>query len=944
LRLRILGALQASRRGKQLRLGSAKHRTILGVLALDANTPVHREKLIDAVWGHKPPASAVNLIQAYVGQLRRAFYPGRSPRDTKGLLRSVGPCYLLQVTGSQLDAIAFREIAERAHGRHCAGDLAEACDFFEQALDMWQGEPLGDVDALRSYPSVITLSRERSVVIAEFAETASSIGMHSRVLPHLRLLIHQEPLDEQAHALLMIALAGVGRQAAALQVFEDLRRRLDDELGVRPGPELTRAHMRILRQDVSYPGRPGGQAGLGVARPRQLPASPRRFVGRERELASLTRLLSSEAQEGAPVLAVISGTAGIGKTSLALHWAHKIAGSFPDGQLYINLRGHDPNGPPVAPAEAIRVFLDALAVRTAAMSASLDAQAALYRSLLAGKRVLVVLDNARDTEQVRLLLPGGPSCVVIVTSRNELTCLVAKEGACPVTLDLLAPAEARQLFIRRLGMDRVTSELRAADEVIKLCARLPLALAIVAARATRPGRSLAALAAELQNAGSPLDALDSGEPMGDVRAVFSWSYHNLSAFASAMFRLLSLHPGPDISAYAAASLIGAGRDRARAALTELVRAGLLTEHVPHRFAFHDLLRAYATEQGLICDDEASRRTACGRILDHYLHSAFAADRLLAPAREPITLGPLGAGVTSEEPPGPIEAMAWFEAEQRVLIRVVTLAAWREFHAHAWQLSWTLVEFLDRRGKWQEIAVTQGLALDAAQRLGDRAAQAYALLLLGRDLARLGMYQDAERHFKEALGLYGQCGDTVGEAHIYVNLAWMSARQRRYDESIQYNRRALDVYRMAGNFAGHAVALNGIGWCLAAAWDGLGLAYQQQRQYGAALTCYRHALGLFAEIGDRYYQAGTLTHLGDASLLAGEATAARNAWLRALAILADLGHPGAEHARTAPDRPLPPPPRELSSGALRQPRRLTACGSPRRPADTWPLLTSCHGWC
>jgi hypothetical protein len=393
------------------------------------------------------------------------------------------------------------------------------------------------------------------------------------------------------------------------------------------------------------PGRPWTQ---------QLPAAVAHFAGRTGELATLTGLLRGRAERGGTVvISAIGGTAGVGKTALAVHWAHQVADRFPDGQLYVNLRGFDPSGSVMAPAEAVRRFLDALQVPPERIPVDLDAQAALYRSQLACKRMLVVLDNARDTVQVRPLLPGAPTCLVVVTSRGQLTSLVAVDGAHPLTLDLLTEAEARELLARRLGPDRIAAEPQAVEQIVGCCARLPLALSIAAARAEQSGFPLAALAGELAETGRRLDVLDAGDAAGQVRAVFSWSYTALSSAAARLFRLLGLHPGPDISAAAAASFAAVPPAETRRLLAELVRASLLTEHTPGRYAFHDLLRAYAVDVTHTHDPADQRRAAVGRMLDHYRHTAHTAERLLNPARDPIPLAllPPGPGVTPENPGG-----------------------------------------------------------------------------------------------------------------------------------------------------------------------------------------------------------------------------------------------------------------------------------------------------
>ncbi|OLB78390.1 MAG: hypothetical protein AUI14_13285 [Actinobacteria bacterium 13_2_20CM_2_71_6] len=356
----------------------------------------------------------------------------------------------------------------------------------------------------------------------------------------------------------------------------------------------------------------GSATGARVAGviPRQLPAAVRHFAGRSAELDALTRGLDQQAV----VVATIDGTAGIGKTALAVYWARQVADRFPDGQLYANMRGFDATGSPLTPSEAVRGFLDALDVAPGRIPDSIDAQVGMYRSLLAGLRMLLVFDNARDAEQVRPLLPGSPGCLVVVTSRTRLTSLVTAAGAQPLTLDLLSTADARELLVRRLGPARVAAEPHAVTEIITWCARLPLALSVVASRAaTHPGFPLAALAFELRNPRGGLDALAGGDPATDVRAAFSWSYRQLPADAARLFRLLGLHPGPDIGTAAAASLAGIPASQVRELLTELARAHLVTEHAPGRFSFHALLRAYATELVYGADSADERRSAVRRL-------------------------------------------------------------------------------------------------------------------------------------------------------------------------------------------------------------------------------------------------------------------------------------------------------------------------------------------
>jgi len=689
----------------------------------------------------------------------------------------------------------------------------------------------------------------------------------------------------------------------------------------------------IALPDHPYPPDEDGleipSADSGVAVPHQLPAYTAHFAGRARELAALTDLLDTadiRRTAGMVVISAIGGTAGIGKTTLALRWAHKVAGRFPDGQLYINLRGFDPSGSPVTPAEAVRCFLDALGVEPGRIPAHLDAQAALYRSLIADRRILMVLDNAYSSDQLRPLLPGDGTCLVLVTSRNQLTGLVAQEGARLLILDLLPEAEALELLEQRLGQQRVAADPEAADELIHLCARLPLALCIVAARATaRPGFPLAALTAELQDADSRLDSFSGRDLATDLRAVFSWSYEQLSTAAARMFRLLGVHPGPDISVSAAASLAGIPSSQARMQLVSLREAHLVTEQTPGRYAFHDLLRAYAVSQAEEEDTPADRHAAICRVLDHYLHTGLAAVALLSPDRDPIDVKPAQPGVFLESFGNHRMALDWFDAERSVLLVSIERALGEDFDTHAWQIAWALEVFLDRKGHWHDWAATQRTALAAAVRLSDHDWQSRSCRSLARAYSRLGLHEDACAQLHEALTLSEKFGDLASQARTHMGFSIVLERQGRQNEAINHARQALNKYRKLGNKDGQANALNSVGWLYArlgeheralsycqealsllqglsdrsgeaATWDSLGYIHSQLHHDPEAFGCFEHALNLYQELGDRYYEARTLMHLGDAARAADSLDKTCDAWRQALTIFDELHHPDAEQIR------------------------------------------------
>jgi tetratricopeptide (TPR) repeat protein len=556
----------------------------------------------------------------------------------------------------------------------------------------------------------------------------------------------------------------------------------------------------------------------------------------------------------------------------------------------------------------------------------------LYRSLLAGRRMLIVLDNARDAEQVRPLLPAGSGCVVVVTSRSQLTGLVAAQSARPVTLGVLTGAEARDLLAGRLGTERITGEAEAVTELIMLCAGLPLALAITAGRAAaRPGFPLAALAAELRDTAGRLDALDAGDPAMEVRAVFSWSCQQLSGAAARMFRLLGVHPGPDICAPAAASLAGVSLAQARHALAELAGGHLVTEHLPGRFAVHDLLRAYAAEQAAACDTGTQRRAATRRMLDHYLHTAHAAALLLDPVRAPLSLAEPQQGTLPETLTGHEHALAWCRAEHQVLLAVTARAAEADFSCHAWQLPCALATFFYQQGHWHDWAATQHTALAAAQRAADLTGQARSHLNLGSAHARLGSGQAACTHLRQALELYEKTGDPIGQARVHLVLAVALGAQGRHREALGHAGLTLELHRSAGVVSGEATGLRVTGWNHARAgnqqqaltcceqalrlhrelgdrhgeamtWDCLGYAQHRLGRYHQAAASYHNALSIYRQFTHHYDNAETLLHLGDTHHATGNPQAARSAWHQALAILDNLHHPDAAQARARLSNP------------------------------------------
>ena len=966
LRVGVLGPVMAWYGDQELPVGQPRQQAVLGILAMRANRVISRGELVDAVWGQDPPASAEGGIYTYVAGLRRVIEPNRSLRGPGRVLVSSGAGYVLHLVPGQPDAVAFEQDLGRARQLRKAGDAAGAVSALNSALSLWRGIAFAGVPGPFAETERVRLGELRSAAAEERADVLLAVGRHEEVVPDLTAMVADHPLRERMRGLLMVALYRCGRQAEALRVYAEGRRVLAEELGIDPGSDLSRIHQQVLTMDPalsvpnglairgaggSAPSDEDAVAGTGPApdggqrRPRpedrttpvpaQLPLDAPGFSGRREELSMLRAMLpaepgqqdSSQQDSGQTVpIVVLSGTAGTGKTALAIRFGHQVAKRFPGGQLYVNLRGLDPATPPMEPAEALRLFLDALGVPPYRIPADTEGRSALFRSLLDDRQMLIVLDNARNVAQVRPLLPGAPGSLVVVTTRNELTGLVAAEGAVPLTLDVLGDVEAHEMLARRLGRARVAAESGAADEIIAACARLPLALSIAAGRAAgRPKRPLTELAAELHDARGRLDALEAGDAVTNVRAVLSWSYDQLSEPAARMFRLLGVHPGPDISLSAAASLAGMPRAAAGAALRELVRTHMVAEYLPARFTFHDLLRAYAADQAERHDPEPERRAAAHRVLDHYLHTAMAASNRFSPFRSALQLAGPQPGVLPADVTDKDQAMAWFDAEVPVLLALIAFADASDFDTHAWQIPWTLGPFFNRRGRWQDYTATQRIALAAATRLDDTLALAHAHHLLGHVQSQTGAYEAADPNFRRALDEFRELGDRANEAVVLNGLAGMLEKQERYPEALAVALDALRMLKAVGHWWTQATLENGVGWLYAHlgqydralthcqralslhrdsghrggtadTLDSIGYVYLHLGDIAQAKAHYTKAIEAYREIGAPFGEGNSLSGLGDAVLVEGDREAARTAWRDAIVILDRLPHPLADDVR------------------------------------------------
>jgi DNA-binding SARP family transcriptional activator/Tfp pilus assembly protein PilF len=831
----VLGAVEARVDGRPVLLGHARQRCVLGVLLVEAGRPVTVDQLIDRVWGADAPQRATGALYSYLSRLRRAV----ADAAEVAIDRRAGG-YVLTVDPQAVDLHLFRRLITLARA---AESDRSATELIEQALGLWRGEPFAGLDTPWLNAMRRLLLGERFAAELDRNDVLLRLGRHGELLPALAAAVAEHPLDERLAEQSMLALYRCGRQADADEQYRRIRRHLADELGSDPGAGLRRLHERMLAADPTLAApaadtpAPAVQLAAPATVPAQLPADVRAFTGRTDELAALDRLLAPpEGDEPPLTVALLSGTAGVGKSALAVRWAHRVREAFPDGQLYVNLRGYDAEQP-VAVADALAGFLTALGVRGPEMPVGTEERAGRYRSELTGRRMLVLLDNASSVEQIRPLLPGTGSCLVLITSRDSLPGMVAVHGAERVNLDLLPLADAVGLLRRLIGA-RVDREPSVAADLAAACARLPLALRIAAElAAARNDVSLAELVAELGDHQLRLDLLDAGgDPRAAVRAVFSWSYQNLPADAARAFRLLGLHPGDTVHVAAVAALTGRDVGEARRLLGVLVRASLVHIGRGGRYGMHDLLRAYAAELATEHDPAPARKAALTRVFDHYLAGSVAAMNALHP-EEPAAGG------------DPDAARSWIEAERPNLAAACTYGAAHGWYRHAVTIAATMFRYLDAGGPVAEAVTVTAAAVSAARALGDREAQARALSDLGRLHRRQGRLDEAAETYRQALLLYADLGERAAEAVALRNLGSVHWRLGDYRQAAEHYRRAWTHYRELGDEAGQADAS-----------VRLGLVDARLGDEAQATHRLRSALELFARLGDRFSEAYVLSLL------------------------------------------------------------------------------------
>ncbi|MER6512725.1 BTAD domain-containing putative transcriptional regulator [Nonomuraea sp. NPDC001636] len=862
LRFAVLGPVRAWREGQELDLGTPLQRSILGMLLLREGRAVTPAEMIDAVWGEDAPPRALGALRTYVSRLRTVLEPDRPARSRPELLTSIGRGYALRLPDNALDLTRFERGIAEAEAARKAGRLSAAAEGMRAALTLFEGEPLAGAVGPYAEHQRDRLAERRVSVIETLMDLDLQLGGHAAVVSELIALTAEHPLRERLRAQLMLAYYRCGRQGDALNVFTETREALIDELGIEPGSELTALHQRILAADpalthVPPPAAPAEQAAgepaaeeeppaLELPRPAQLPAAVSDFTGRKEVAVRVHTLLSAQSSaEGVPVVA-LCGIGGVGKTTLAVHVAHAADDLFPDGQLYADLRGHSDEV--TAPESALGGFLRALGIPPDVIPDGLAERSALYRSLLSDRRILVLLDNARDADQVSPLLPGSPGCATIVTSRAKLADLPA---ARLIDLDVMEPDEALSLFSTVAGPERVAAEHGAAMDVVAACGFLPLAVRIVAARlAARPSWTVASLAPRLADEQRRLDELRVGNLA--VEATFALGYGQLEPAQARAFRLLSLPKGPDISIGAAAAVLAMNMYEAEELLESLVDMSLLEATAPGRYRFHDLLRLFARRVLDKTERPEDKTLALRRLLGFYLASSRSAHRLAYEGSMiPDNLAVVGSGLTFTTVD---EAVAWLISEGDSLFAAINQAATTSTDGEqllpAADMLVAMEPLLEAGTHTREFDQGTRAVLAAALNLGDEAGELRSRYVLGRVLFAGNQLSESETHFRRVHELSETRGEKIVTGEVLNALAVVVGRQRRHTEALTLFDAASRYYRENGVPAGEALVLS------YSARDHLGLGHAED-----AIAAAEKGLAIFTEIGSGAGTARARYHLG-----------------------------------------------------------------------------------
>lgn len=809
---RLLGPLDVRVDGEPVRLGGGRQRTVLTMLLIALNRVVSVDALIEAVWGEEPPATARNQIAICVTALRKTF---RTSAGVDDLIVTSHPGYILDLGEHRIDIHEVETRVRKARELARAGDTVQACALFTEALSLWRGSALDGAAGGPIDHEASRLAEFRLELREEQAGLQLQLGQHRSLISDLAALVREHPLREQARAHLMLAQYRSGRRAEALEIFREGRQVLVEELGIEPGAELQELHELILRDDpeLTLPPEPQVAPELRTV-PAQLPSSAAAFTGRSRELALLDRLLDGEGQESPLAVAAVSGIAGVGKSALTVHWAHQVAGRFPDGQLFADLRGYDESDSPQAPTAVLDRFLRALGVPGPQIPGDQHERAALYRSILDGKRILVVLDNARSFAQIRPLLPGGRHCCVLITSRDAIDDLTGDYDVHRIELNVLGQAEATAMLGAVAGPERIATDPEAAARLGTLCDRLPLALRIAGARlAAKPHWSVRHLVRRLEDQRRRLDELSPNE--GGVRAGFRLSYRDLPPAAARMYRRLGLLTMPDFAAWVGAAVLDTDPIEAEDLIEELVDAQLLEvasgrPGEPPRYRFQALLRLFAWECAQEEDTPEEREGVLDRALDGWLSLCWVAYQRLYGAEfaslDGIPEPNLPQSLVEELLTDPME---WMEAEHSALVDAVRQAAETGRAAHAWKLALLSNPLQESRNYLEEWEICSERALAAAQRCFDRQGEASMQRLLGGVALHTQRYEIAEGRLRAALRIFDEIGDVAGAALTRRMLTHNARVRGDLDQALRDGEASLLGFREIGDARGESHGLGAL---------------------------------------------------------------------------------------------------------------------------------------